>query len=208
MDTRSVEAKGAPSISVVLYEGPLVHDQNWVIKAGPPGPDNQKFRAFGGTCSMIPADLHNSAGSGFERVTFQAERQDLGLWKMTWTDTVTGTASDGNSYTYRQEDDYQSITTDGRPPRPNRAAPTTDSDGFLQFIATNVKPDATEVFDFFTLRNATGDVVANSRLHWTWRLQIQPADMDPPPDFFPAVVDGFVLHTHDQLGGQTGCDPV
>jgi hypothetical protein len=91
---RSTETNGKRDISIVLYEGPLIHDQNWLIKAGVPGPDNQSFRAFGGTCSMIPADVHNASGSGFERVTFEAVRQDLGVWKMTWTDTVTGTASD------------------------------------------------------------------------------------------------------------------
>ena len=26
----------------LLYEGPLVHDQDWTIKSGPVGPDNQK----------------------------------------------------------------------------------------------------------------------------------------------------------------------
>ena len=58
----------------VLYERPLVHDRDWTIKAGPAGPDNQKFRALGGTCSMIPSDVHNVAGSGYERVTFEAEQ--------------------------------------------------------------------------------------------------------------------------------------
>src|SRR3954462_7636685 len=53
-NSRSTEANGRSDISIVLYEGPLIHDQDWVIKAAPPGPDNQKFRAFGGTCSMIP----------------------------------------------------------------------------------------------------------------------------------------------------------
>src|SRR5207237_7875983 len=47
------------SFVTVLYQGPLVHDQDWTIKSGAPGPDNQKFRALGGTCSMIPSDIHN-----------------------------------------------------------------------------------------------------------------------------------------------------
>jgi hypothetical protein len=67
-------------IATVLYEGPLVHDQDWTIKSGPVGPDNQKFRAVGGTCSMIPSDLHNAPGSGFERVTFEAKRNHLNIW--------------------------------------------------------------------------------------------------------------------------------
>ena len=76
-----VENRGAAQgrTVTVLYEGPLVHDQDWTIRAGPAGPDNQKFRALGGTCSMIPSDVHNVAGSGFERVTFEAEWLGLGL---------------------------------------------------------------------------------------------------------------------------------
>ncbi len=73
-DSDKVQASGRNeknSIATVLYEGPLVHDQNWHLTAGPPGPDNQKP---GGTCSMIPHDVHNVAGSGFERITFEAER--------------------------------------------------------------------------------------------------------------------------------------
>ena len=35
---------------------------------------------------MIPSDVQNVAGSGFERITFEAERLDLGVWKMAWTD--------------------------------------------------------------------------------------------------------------------------
>src|SRR5262245_49477471 len=57
-------------IFVVLYEGPRVGDPAWTIKSGPVGPDNQKFRDVGGTCSMVPSDVHNVPGSAFERITF------------------------------------------------------------------------------------------------------------------------------------------
>ena len=157
---------------------------------------------------MIPADVHNAVGSGFEQVSFHAERQEFGLWKMVWTDAVTGTASDGNNYFYRQEQHYQSVTTDGRPPRPNRASTTSEGEGFLQIIATNVKPDFLETFDFFTLRKPNGDVVANSRVHWTWRLQMQPPELDPAPEIFPVAVSGLLVNTHDQISGQLGCDPL
>src|SRR5215831_1625784 len=58
------------SIFLVLYQGPRFGDPAWTIKSGPVGPDNQKFRDLGGTCSMIPSDVHNVPGSAFERITF------------------------------------------------------------------------------------------------------------------------------------------
>ena len=69
-------------IFVVLYQGPRVGDPDWTIKSGPVGPDNQKFRDVGGTCSMIPSDVHNVPGSAFERVTFEAKRNHLNVWEM------------------------------------------------------------------------------------------------------------------------------
>ncbi len=70
------------SIFVVLYQGPRVGDPAWTIKSGPAGPNNQKFRDVGGTCSMIPSDVHNVPGSAFERVTFEAKRNHLNVWEM------------------------------------------------------------------------------------------------------------------------------
>lgn len=195
-------------ILVVLYEGPLVHDKDWMIKAGPPGPDNQKFRAVGGTCSMIPNDLRNAPGSGFERVTFEAEKQHLGLWQMTRIDTVVGHADDGNPYTYQQRQDYIGTTTDGRPPRPNRGTPTSEFDGFLQIVPSNVVADAFDLHDFFMLRTPAGGLIASSHVHYTFRLQIPPVESDPPPSFFPFVIQGYILNIHEQLAGQLGCDPL
>src|SRR5689334_20888793 len=40
------ETSGHDARVEVLYHCPLVHDQNWRIKAGPRGPENQLFRAF------------------------------------------------------------------------------------------------------------------------------------------------------------------
>jgi hypothetical protein len=192
------------------FEGPLVHDQDWTIKAGPAGPDNQKFRALGGTCSMIPSDVHNVVGSGFERVTFEAERLGLGLWKMAWADTVAGTATDGNNYTYYQRLEFTAPTNDGKASQPNRATPSPDNLGFLQVVPSNVNADSVDLIDLFVLQSPGGGVVANSHLHGTWRLQIPPAEMDPPPAFFPFVIQGKYIAntTTSQLAGQWGCDPL
>src|SRR4051794_33405410 len=72
------------TLTFVLYEGPLSHDENWVIKAGPAGPDNLKAGVNGGTCSLIPSDIGNAPDLSFERVTFEAQRDDLGIWHMEW----------------------------------------------------------------------------------------------------------------------------
>jgi len=206
----SADERGAAqtrSVSI-LYEGPLVHDQDWTIKAGPANPDNQKFRALGGTCSMVPKDVHNVAGSGYERVTFEAERLGLGLWKMAWSESIAGTATDGNNYTYSQRLEFTAPTNDGRAPRPNRAMPTSENDGFLQIVPSNVNADSLDLIDFFVLQAPGGGIIASSRVHWTWRLQIPPSDSDPPPAFFPVVFQRYILNTHDQLAGQLGCDPL
>ncbi|HEX4769702.1 MAG TPA: hypothetical protein VH351_02655 [Bryobacteraceae bacterium] len=208
-DSDNVQASGRNekhSIVTVLYEGPLVHDQNWHLTTGPPGPDNQKP---GGTCSMIPSDVHNVAGSGFERITFEAERLDLGVWKMAWTETVIGTATDGNNYVYRQRNEYTAPTNDGRRPRPNRAPPSGDNPGFLQVVPGNVNADSVDMIDQFVLQTPGEGVVASSHLHFVWRLQIPPIEKDPPPDFFPFLLDNkYIVHTHEQLAGQFGCDPL
>jgi hypothetical protein len=158
---------------------------------------------------MIPSDVHNMPGSALERVTFEAARLGLGRWDMAWTDIVTGNASDGNNkYIYRQRWTYQSITTDGKPPRPNRTMPASEGGGFLQILPDNANPDSLDSVDFFIIQSAEGDVVADSNIHWTWRLQMQPTSLDPLPEFFPALTAGrYLVHSHDQLTGQLGCDP-
>jgi hypothetical protein len=191
------------TLTFVLYEGPLIHEQDWVLKAGPVGPDNLKAGINGGTCPLIPSDISNATGSGFERVTFEAKKDDLGIWRMEWKDSVTGTASDGNPYTYQQRQAFTGVTTDGRTPKPNRGAPSpgTENTGFLSSVPSNVVTDALELRDFFLLRTPAGDVVANSHLYNIFRL---PLPTDPAPTF----QHRFVLNSRQFLAGQPGCDPL
>jgi hypothetical protein len=197
-------------IFVVLYQGPRVGDPEWTIKSGPVGPDNQQFRVLGGTCSMIPSDVHNVPGSAFERITFEGKRNHLNVWEMVWTHTVTGTATGDNRYTYQNEFTYRGPTTDGKAPKPNRAMPSPGNLGFMQVVPSNVNAGALDMIDFFILQTPGGGVVANSHVRWTWRLQIPPVDTDPPPDFFPFIEppQGYIVNLHDQLAGQLGCDPI
>jgi hypothetical protein len=199
--------KAKDTIGVVLYEGPLSHDQNWTLKAGPRGPDNDKLQPFGGTCSMVPADVSNVFA--VENIVFTAERQSLGIWKMSWTDTVSGTATDGNRYRYQQRFDFIGPTTDGRMPKPNREVPAAGNDGFLQVVPSNVSSDALDFNDFFLLLTSSGDVAASSHVRAVFRLQIPPVSLDPPPSFAPVVLQGkYIPNIRQQLAGQAGCDPL
>jgi len=194
--------KARDAIAVVLSDGPLAHNEDWIIKAGPVGPDNQQFR---GTCSMIPADVGDVGGSGLERVTFEAKRDAFGIWKMEWKDSITGMASDGNLYTYQQHHKFTGVTTDGHPPKPNRGAPTpgTEDTGFLSSIPSNVVADVLELRDFFVLRTPTGNLAASSHVYQVFRL---PLATDAPPPFI--FQHRFILSSHQQLAGQLGCDPL
>jgi hypothetical protein len=201
------EQKGKDELVTVLYEGPLSHDQNWIIKHGPPGADNQKIGPLGGTCSMVSSDVSNAFA--VERITFQAERQDLGVWKMSWTDTVSGDATDGNHYRYQQHVEFIGFTTDGRVPKPNRRAPSDGNEGFLQIVPSNVNTDSLDLTDFFILDEQGGKVIASSHIHGILRRQIPPEATDPPPAIFPFIVSGnFIVNTRQQLAGQLGCDPL
>jgi hypothetical protein len=202
-------SRGDHTKVTVLYEGPLLHDQNWTIKAGPVSPDNQKNPSFGGTCSMVPGDVSIQTGSGRERVTFEAEYTGLGVWKMAWMDTVSGGASNGDKWHYQQRVEFSGTTMDGRAPRPNRSLPSPGNDGFLQAIPSNVSADALDLVDFFILQPRDGDIAASSHVHFVLRQQIPPVETDPPPDYFPVVVFGkYIVNLHDQLAGQFGCDPL
>jgi hypothetical protein len=194
---------------IVLYEGPLSHDQDWTLKSGPRGPDNLKRGGSkGGTCSMLPADVSNVFA--LERVVFTAEREIFGLWKMSWSDTVAGTTSDGNKYRYRQQFKYIGITSDGRAPRPNRAAPTGgEGTGFLIQVPSNVAADTLDFDDFFLLVTPSGDVQASSHVGGTLRLQIPPVALDPPPPAAPTIFLGhYIFSTRNVLAGELGCDPL
>jgi hypothetical protein len=189
----------------VLYDGPLLHDQNWTIKSGPVSPDNQKSSSFGGTCSMVPNDVSIQTGSGRDRVTFEAEYTGLGVWKMAWTETVSGAASNGDEWHYQQRIEFSGTTTDGKAPRPSRSLP----DVFLQPIPSNVTTATLDLTDFFILQPRGGDIAASSHVHFVLRQQIPPVETDPPPDYFPYVFFGkYIVNLHDQLSGQLGCDPL
>jgi len=201
-DDNEARETAQQNLVTVLYEGPLVHDQNWTINAGPAGPDNQKYH---GTCSTVPSDVHNV--SAVERVSFDAKSLGLGLWSMGWVDSISGIATDGNNYYEYMRFDFIGRTNDGKAPRPNRASPSAQNEGFLQTVPSNVDADALDLNDDFVLHSRTGDIVANSHVHWTFRLQIPPVSMDPPPAFFPFLLGGkYILNIHDQLAGQLGCD--
>jgi hypothetical protein len=205
-DSETRDSKPAKFMTV-LYKGPLVHDQDWVIKAGPAGPDNQKFHGLGGTCSMVPNDVHNLRA--VERVTFEAERVGLGLWSMASVDNISGTAMDGNKYHQFMRFEFIGLTTDGHPPKPNRTQPSDQNEGFLQVVPSNVDADSLDLNDNFVLQSPSGGIVASSHAHWTWRLQIPPVSTDPPPDFFPFLLGGkYMANIHKQLAGQLGCDPL
>jgi hypothetical protein len=190
---------------IVLYDGPLSHDQNWIVKSGPRGPQNLISPRRGGVCSMVPANVSNVAG--FERVVFTAERQNLGLWKMSWADTVSGKASDGNRYTYKQQFDYLGVTTDGHRPRPSRGMPTDEGGGFLQMVPDNVATDSLDFDDIFLLVMPSGDIAASSHIRGVFRQQIPPVALDPPPPAFPNLLLGrYIFSVRTALSGEAGCD--
>ena len=68
------------------------------------------------------------------------------------TDTVTGTATGGNRYTYQNQFTYRGPTTDGKAPKPNRAMPSPGNDGFLQVVPSNVNAGALDMIDLFILQ--------------------------------------------------------
>ena len=66
----SDNAVGALDKNIVLYQGPLVHDQQWVITAGTTKTDI--LGGFGGTCSLVPSNVKNV--SAREHVRFDSVR--------------------------------------------------------------------------------------------------------------------------------------
>lgn len=199
-----ISSQGA--VRLVLYEGPLMHDKNWKIARGPKGPDNFKLAALGGTCSTVPADIFNAAA--FERITFDAVQQHLGMWKMSWVDTVSGEATQGADYKYQRRMDFSGTTKNGAPPRPKRISAFDDDEQGLQVVPSNVLAPAVDIDDVFIL-SSHGILVASSYVRGTFRLQIPPIDQDPPPAAFPVILPGgYILQTIQQLAGQTGCDPL
>ncbi len=194
------------AIHRVLYEGPLMHDQNWKITRGPRGADNFKLVALGGTCSTVPADVFNV--SAFERITFEAVPEHLGIWKMSWVDTVSGEATQGTDYKYQRRMDFSGTTSNGGPPRARRITAIDDDEEGLQIVPSNVLAPALDINDFFIL-SSHGTLVASSYARGTFRLQIPPVDKDPPPSFFPVILPGgYIVQTLQELAGEGGCDPL
>jgi hypothetical protein len=191
--------RGHNNAVTVLYEGPPLDEEDWTIKSGPVSPDNQKAGALGGTCSMVPSDVSMMTGSVRERVTFEAENIGLGVWKMTWTETLSGSALNGDEWHEEMRIEFSGTTTDGKPPRPNSSLP----------VPSNVTSDALDLSDLFVLQPPGGDIAASSHVHWVLRRQIPPVATDNPPDYFPVVLfGGYIVNLHEQLAGQFGCDPL
>ena len=202
-----VDIRGGPGKSTVLYQGPLVHDQQWVMRRGTT--NNNLLGVFGGNCSLVPSNVRNL--SGFEQVRFESEYQGLGVWKMVHVDTVVGTAvaetGQRYRYTYNLRRSVTGITTDGKPPSPNRAMPTSTDPGFLDPVPSNVESAALKFADFFLLiEEATGRVVADANVLGRFHRRIDPSEQ--PPSFFPFVLDGYIATTLETIAGQAGCDPL
>jgi hypothetical protein len=200
-------SRGRSEISVVLYRGPLIHDKEWVMTRGTT--NNDAFGVFGGTCAMIPSNVRNVMGT--EQVRFEAEHQGFGVWKIAHVDTVVGTAVADTGqryrYTYRLRNSVTGITTDGRPPDPNRATPTATNPGFLDPVPRNVESAALKFDDFFLLRDeATGRLVADAHVIGRFHRMIDPSEQ--PPASFPFVLDGYIVTSLQTIAGQAGCDPL
>ena len=190
-----------------LYEGPLVHDQQWVMTQG--ATNTQVLGVFGGTCSLIQSNVRNVRG--WERVRIETEYEGLGVWKVTHVDTVVGTAiADSGqryTYTYNRRRSVTGITTDGKPPKPNRARPTETNPGFLDPVPGNIESTTLEFNDFFLLRDeTTGQLVADANVVGWFHRRIDP--LEQPPAFFPFVLDGYIATRIETLAGQAGCDPL
>ena len=144
--------RGGPERNTLLYQGPLVHDQQWVMRRGTT--NTNLLGVFGGNCSLIPSNVSNVRG--FEQVRLETEYEGLGVWKVTHIDTVVGTAvaaaGQRYTYTYNLRRSVRGITTDGRPPSPNRARPTETNPGFLDPVPNNIESTTLEFNDFFLLR--------------------------------------------------------
>jgi hypothetical protein len=52
---------------------------------------------------MIPSDVHNVPGSASNASRLRPKENHLNVWEMVTTDTITGTASDGNHFTYQNQ---------------------------------------------------------------------------------------------------------
>jgi hypothetical protein len=199
--------RGGPEKSTLLYQGPLVHDRQWVMRQGTT--NTNLLGVLGGNCSLISSNVSNVRG--FEQVRLETEYEGLGIWKVTHVDTVVGTAVAATgqryTYTYNLRRSVIGITTDGRPPDPNRAMPTETNPGFLEPVPGNIEAATLEFNDFFLLREeATGRLVADANVIGVFHRRIDPSEQ--PPAFFPFVLDGYIATRLETVAGQAGCDPL
>ena len=199
--------RGGADRNIILYQGPLLHDQQWVMRRGTT--NTNLLGVFGGNCSLIPSNVRNSRG--FEQVRVETDYEGLGVWKVTHVDTVVGTAvadtGQRYTYTYNLRRSVRGISTDGRPPNPNRAMPTETNPGFFDPVPNNIESAALEAEDFFLLREeATGRLVADAKVIGVFHRRIDPSEQ--PPAIFPFVLDGFIVTKIETVAGQAGCDPL
>jgi hypothetical protein len=206
MSTGNSSGPGKPEINIVLYEGPLAHDQHWLIKSGTSNPD--VWGGAGGTCSLVATDVKNV--SAMEKISFEAKHDGLGIWKMAWIDTVVGTASAvGGStsfkYSYYVRTSFVGTTTDGRAPDPSRARPNSPDMAFLNPIPHNVITDGAQLQDQFLLTDpATNRLVADAQLLFTFGVHRG----EPLPSIFPFELQGLFVTNHLSISGSFGCDPL
>jgi len=199
--------RGGAERNILLYQGSLVHDQQWVMRRG--NTNTNVLGVFGGNCSLIPSNVSNIRG--FEQVHVETDYEGLGVWKVTHVDTVVGTAvaATGQQYTYAYNlrRSVRGITTDGRPPSPNRAKPTQNNPGFLDPVPDNIESASLEFNDFFLLREETsGRIVADANVIGVFHRRIDP--LEPLPAFFPFLLDGYIATRIETVAGQAGCDPL
>jgi hypothetical protein len=194
-------------IDTVLYQGTLVHDQEWVLTRGTM--NNQVLGVLGGTCSTVPSNISNVRA--FERVHFKAEYQGFGVWKMNHTDTVVGTAiaetGERYRYTYNLSSSTTGVTINGKPPHPSRTMPTSTNQGFLEPVPSNIESATLKLEDMFLLLDrASGHLATDAHVLLSLHRAIDPSEK--PPSFFPAPFDGYIASTFQTVSGQAGCDPL
>lgn len=194
-------------IETVLYAGPLVHDQQWVLRPGT-APTDPWGGVPAGRCPLVPSEIRNQAAT--EEIRFEADYQGSGIWKMAWIDTVAGTAvgsAQPYRYTYYVRAEFIGPTTDGKAPNPSRAMPTSTDFGFLGFVPKNVVTDGYIAHDQFLLLNQQSSrVVADANVIMTFHLMKNPSEQPPP--ILPVVLEGFILTSREVIAGYHGCDPL
>lgn len=194
-------------IETVLYTGPMVHDQQWVLRPGTTASDVWGG-APAGRCPMVLSEVRNERAT--EEIRFEADYQGSGIWKMAWTDTIAGTAAGSSQhydYTYVVRASLVGPTTDGKAPAPSRALPSSTDFGFLGFVPRNVVTDGYLAHDqFLLLERQTNRIVANANVLMKFHRRKDASEQ--PPAILPVVLEGFILTSREVVAGFHGCDPL